>query len=238
MLEARSINAGYGKIQVLYNIDIVAHPKQITVIVGPNGSGKSTLLKTLAGYTTLYSGKILFKGKDISKLPPHKRARLGIAYMPQIGNVFSSLTVKENLIMAGLVLDKETFKIRLEEALRTYPIIKKFLHRKVRTLSGGERQMVAMAVAIIRRPEVVMFDEPSANLAPKLVSQVLNQIVELRDKLGVTIVLVEQNTKEALKIGDYAYLLVSGRVKFSGKAADLLNHPDFGKLYLGLSQSG
>jgi len=235
MIETKELNAGYGKIHVLYDVNFTAKPREITVIVGPNGSGKSTLLKTIMGLTTVYSGSIVFEGKDVTTLPPHERAKIGLAYLPQLESTFSNLTVKENLIMAGYMLDEDEFKDRLEMVKNVFPIIQQYWTKKVRYLSGGERQMVAMAMALLRKPKVMMFDEPTAHLAPKIAFQVLSKIIELRDTLGLTIVLVEQSARKALEIGDRAYLLVSGRTIFEGSAKELLAHPELGKLYLGIT---
>ena len=136
--------------------------------------------------------------------------------------------------MAGYILEERTLKERVEEVLEDFPILKDYLNRRAGTLSGGERQMLAMAMAMMRRPKIMLFDEPTGNLAPKIAVQVLNKIAELREKYGVTIILAEQNAKKALELGDRAILLVSGRVKFEGKSRDLLSHPELGKIYLGI----
>lgn len=235
MIETKELNAGYGKIHVLYDVNLIARPKEITVIVGPNGSGKSTLLKSIMGLTTIYSGSIVFENRDVTTMPPHERARIGIAYLPQLESTFSNLTVKENMVMAGYILEEDEYKDRLEMALNVFPIVKKYWNKKVKYLSGGERQMVAMAMALLRKPKVMMFDEPTAHLAPKITFQVLSKIIELRDVLGLTIILVEQSARKALEIGDRAYLLVSGRTIFEGGAKELLEHPELGKLYLGIT---
>ncbi|MCD6503982.1 ABC transporter ATP-binding protein [Candidatus Bathyarchaeota archaeon] len=234
MLKIENLNAGYKDIQVLFDVSLNVGEEEICVLVGPNGSGKSTLLKTVMGLTQIYSGEIRFNGETITGLPPHKITKLGIAYLPQIDNVFSNLKVKENLWMAGYILEERTLKERVEEVLEDFPILKDYLNRRAGTLSGGERQMLAMAMAMMRRPKIMLFDEPTGNLAPKIAVQVLNKIAELREKYGVTIILAEQNAKKALELGDRAILLVSGRVKFEGKSRDLLSHPELGKIYLGI----
>ncbi len=234
MLRTEQLNAGYGKLHILYDVMFEAPRREITVVVGPNGSGKSTLLKALFGLATIYSGRIVFEDNDITKLPPHLRARLGIAYVPQTDNVFTTLTVEENLRMAGYLLPPQELKDRIDLVLDVFPTLRQYLKRKAGTLSGGERQMLAIAMCLIRNAKLLLLDEPTAQLAPKIATYVLNKIVELRDRLGLTIVLVEQNAKKALEIGDKAYLLVSGRVVFSGKAQELLEHRELGKLYLGL----
>lgn len=235
MIQIKGLNAGYGKFQVLIDIDFTAEAKEITTIVGPNGSGKSTLLKSIMGLTSVYSGTVEFEAKDITSVPPHERALNGLAYLPQTESVFSTLTVRENLIMSGHALSKEAFEDRVEYVSTLYPVIKDYYNQKLRTLSGGERQMVAMAMSLLREPKVLLFDEPSAHLAPKVAFEVMSKIVELKDSLGLTIVIVEQAVKQALEIGTKAYLLANGRTIFAGDAQQLLTHKEFGRMYLGLA---
>ena len=235
MITIEKLNAGYGRLHILFDIDMHIGEKLITVIVGPNGSGKSTLLKSIFGIAKIYSGSIKFNGEEITGLAPHQIARRGIAYLPQTDNVFANLTVRENLMMASYTLDKETARERIDNVIELFPVLKKYMGRKSGTLSGGERQMLAMAMALIREPKVMMFDEPTGNLAPKLALEVLEKIKQLRDELGITIILVEQNARRALELGDKAYLLVSGRVSFEGEPRDLLEHAELSKLYLGIT---
>lgn len=236
MLRTINLYSGYGKLKVLFDINFKAKEKEITVVVGPNGAGKTTLLNSICGIATIHNGKVIFKNKEITGLPTHKVARLGIAYLPQMGNVFADLTVEENLRIAGYLLPKEEVRERINEVLDIFPKLRAFLRRKAGTLSGGERRMLAISMALIRKPEVLLLDEMTTDLAPILVKKVLEKVVELRDKLGLTIVLVEQHAKMALEIGDKAYLLVSGTIRFEGKSIDLLEHPEFAKLYLGISK--
>lgn len=235
MLEFEGINAGYGRIHVLFDIDTRVKDKSITVLVGPNGSGKSTLLKTIMGITRVYSGKILFNGNDIIGLPPHVVTKLGIAYLPQVNNVFVNLKVKENLLMAGYILSKEEADERARDVLEDFPVLREYMDKKAGTLSGGERQMLAMAMAMMRRPQIMLFDEPTGSLAPKLAFEVLDKIVDLRDNYGMTAVLAEQNARRALEHGDQAILLVSGKVMYLGDSRELLNHKELGKVYLGIT---
>lgn len=235
MLRLEGLNAGYGKLQILYDVSLVFPEGKISVIIGPNGSGKSTLLKTIFGLTKVYSGKILFDDKDITSLPPHRIASLGIAYLPQTNNVFENLTVEENLKMAGYTLSKEEFESRVSRSLDFFPQLKVYMKRKARQLSGGERQMLAIAMSLIRKPKLMMFDEPTAALAPKVAYQVLRSIVRLKNELGITVILVEQNAKAALEIADKASLLVSGKVVFDGPPGELLQNPELGKMYLGVT---
>ena len=234
MLVVRGLNAGYGKFSVLFDVNMEAEDKKITVIVGPNGSGKSTLLKSIFGLTTIYSGSIKLDGEELARYPPHEIAKKGVAYLPQTENVFVNLTVRENLIMASYALEKEVVEDRIEEVLAMFPVLKGMMNKRARTLSGGERRMLAIAMSLLRKPKLMMFDEPTTDLAPKIARQLLKKIVELRDELGLTIILVEQSAKRALEIGDKAYLLVDGRVNFEGTPEELLNHPRLSKLYLGI----
>jgi branched-chain amino acid transport system ATP-binding protein len=234
LLKVDQVSAGYGKLQILSDVSVVAEPTEVTVVVGPNGSGKSTLLKTIAGLTSIYSGTVEFDGKKISGMKPHEIARDGLAYLPQTEAVFTQLKVSENLKMAGYTIDENQFEQRVKETLLIFPKVSEFMEKKVVQLSGGERQMVAMMMALIRKPKVVMFDEPTANLAPKIATQVLDTIKSLAKAMGITVVLVEQNAKRALEMGDRAYLLVGGKRAFEGTSKELLGHQELAKMYLGL----
>ncbi|RLG88726.1 MAG: ABC transporter ATP-binding protein [Thermoprotei archaeon] len=236
MLETVHLYSGYGKLKVLFDINFKAREKEITVVVGPNGAGKTTLMNSICGIATIHKGKVVFEGKEITGMPTHKVARLGIAYLPQMGNVFAELTVEENLKIAGYLLPKEEVKDRIDEVLDIFPKLRAFLHRKAGTLSGGERRMLAISMALMRRPKILLLDEMTTDLAPILVKKVLEKVVELRDRLGLTIVLVEQHAKRALEIGDRAYLLVSGTMRFEGNPRELLEHPEFARLYLGITK--
>lgn len=236
-LQVEQISAGFGKLQILNEVSMEARPGEITVIVGPNGSGKSTLLKTITGLTNIYHGKVTLNGRSISGLPPHEIARLGIAYLPQTESTFTGLKVMENFRMAGYSVGQKDFERRLSEAFELFPQLRNYLESKVSSLSGGERQMVAMTMALVRNPSVIMFDEPTANLAPKIANQVLGTISSLAKAVGLTVLLVEQNARRALEIGDKAYLLVSGKSVFSGASRDLLEQKELGRLYFGLRAS-
>jgi branched-chain amino acid transport system ATP-binding protein len=235
IIHVDALNSGYANSHVLFGVDFEAKQKEITVVVGPNGSGKSTLLKSIFGLCAIYSGSIYYRGKKITGLAPHQVARKKIAYLPQVDNVFSNLTIRENLAMASYTLDSKIVSKRLPEIYETFPVLKKYEKSKADTLSGGERQMLAMGMALIRRPQVMLFDEPTASLSPKLADEVLSKIKQMRDDFGITIILVEQNVKRALKLGDYVYLLANGKGVFKGKPEELLTHPELGKLYLGIS---
>ena len=235
VIHVSDLNSGYVNSHILFGVDFEAKEKEITIIVGPNGSGKSTLLKSIFGLCDVYSGEISYLGKKITGLAPHEVARKKIAYLPQVNNVFSNLTIKENLTMASYTLDPKTQSSRLPEIFETFPILKEYEKSKASTLSGGERQMLAMAMALIRQPKVLLFDEPTASLSPKLADEVLSKIIQMRDNFGITVILVEQNVKRALKMGDYVYLLANGKGVFKGKSEELLANPELGKLYLGIN---
>lgn len=233
ILTIEGVNAGYGPIHVIYDLDLEVPEKEVTVIVGPNGVGKSTLLMAIMGSITLYSGKVTFLGEDITKDPPHIRTRKGIGYMPQVGNIFSRLKVKENLKMAAYTVDESQIQDRLETCYQLFPQIKPFGERSAGTLSGGERQMLSLSMALMRDPKLLMVDEPTAGLMPILVTDVLKKIADLRETLGLPILLVEQRARRALEVGDKAYMMRGGRFTFEGTAKDLLNHPQLTEMYLG-----
>jgi branched-chain amino acid transport system ATP-binding protein len=234
VLEVKGLRAGYGQMEIVSNVTFDVGDREVVAVVGPNGSGKSTLLKAVFGLCRVFAGAVLFRGEDVTRLPPHKRSRLGMAYLPQTGNVFESLTVRENLMLAAHDLGEEEVGKRLEGVLSLFPELGGLMRRKVRTLSGGERQIVALSMSLLRNPSLVMLDEPTAALAPRLVKQALKRVVELRDEAGVSIVLVEQNALSALEVSDKALLMVSGTVKFWGSSRELLEDRELAKTYLGL----
>ena len=234
MLKVDNICAGYGRLQILTDVTFEAFPGELTIVVGPNGSGKSTLLKSVAGLTNLYKGTITMDETTLSGHPPHIIARHGLAYLPQTESVFTKLTVTENFKMAAYMISRSEYGSRLKDALEVFPQLNVYLQSKVQNLSGGERQMVAMTMALLRKPQVIMFDEPTANLSPKYATEVLKTIQKLGKERGLTIVLVEQNARRALEIGDKAYLLVGGRNAFKGTARELLSHQELARMYLGM----
>jgi len=234
VLKVTGISAGYGNLQILDGVTMDATPGKITVVVGPNGSGKSTLLKSISGIASVFEGTIQVDDRVITHMSPTEVARSGVAYLPQTENVFTNLTVRENLRLAGYTVHERDYPQRFKVALEIFPQLSKYLSTKSANLSGGERQMVAMSMALMRKPTVVLFDEPTANLAPKVATQVLNTISSITKDMNLTTVLVEQNAKRALEIGSNAFLLVSGKTVFSGTCRELLDHKELGKLYLGL----
>lgn len=237
-LSVEGVSSGYGKLQILSDISLAATPGQLTIVVGPNGSGKSTLLKTIAGLTNMTKGTITLDGKTLSGLPAHAIARSGVAFLPQTDSTFAQLTVNENFKMAAYTVSKTDYDARIKDAFGIFPDLENYIGSKVNNLSGGERQMVAMTMALLRKPQLILFDEPTANLSPKYSTQVLKTIQALAKDRGLSIVLVEQNAKRALEVGDKAYLLVGGRNAFTGTAKELLSHQELAKLYLGVKVAG
>ena len=227
------VTAGYGGAPTLFDVSLEIPRGGITVIVGPNGAGKSTLLKTLFGLTRVFKGRVFFEGRDVTWLPPHERARLGMAFVFQLDNIFAGLTVMENLKLAGYDLPRRVFEERLEEVLEMFPRLRERLNQKAGTMSGGERQMLAMAIGVMRRPKVFLIDEPTAGLSPKLAKEVLSYVKTL-NKQGYTVVLVEQNVKAGLEIGHKGVLVVNGKIVFDGPASELAARRDLARMYLGL----
>jgi branched-chain amino acid transport system ATP-binding protein len=234
VIETKGLNVGYGPIHVIYDMDFKAPEGEVTVIVGPNGVGKTTLLKAIMGLSTVYSGQVFFKGEDISKAPPHQRTMMGIGYMPQTGNIFSKLSVEDNLRMAGYIMkDKDLVQDKKEMVLNLFPQLKDFMKRSAGTLSGGERQMLAESMVLIRDPKVMLVDEPTAGLMPKLVTDVLKKLGEMAEETGMPIIIVEQRARRALEVGDYAYMMRGGNFTYEGRAKELLEHPQLTEMYLG-----
>ena len=235
IVQVNDLSSGYANSHILFGVDFEAKEKKITIVIGPNGCGKSTLIKSIFGLATVYSGQIRLYKKTITGMLPHNVAKEKIAYMPQVNNIFANLTIRENLIMAGYTVDPKTVAERIPSVLEMFPVLKKYEYTKAATLSGGERQMLGMGMALIRKPTVMLFDEPTAGLSPKLAHEVLDKIKDLKENFGITIILVEQNVRRALKFGDWVYLLASGKNVFSGTPDELLAHPDLGRLYLGIN---
>ncbi len=234
LLEVDSINAGYGKAQILFDVSLTVKKAKVTGLMGPNGSGKSTVLKTIFGLSRLYSGSILYKDEEVGGLKPHEVARLGIAYLPQVGNVYSNLTVQENLTMAGYSLPKDELDSGIHEVLAVFPQLKRYVGKKALVLSGGERQMLAMASALLREPALMMLDEPGTNLSPKLVDMVFDKITELNTSHNMTIFVVEQHVNKLLEVCEEIYCLVAGRIKFGCEASEFAEAEKQFELFLGL----
>jgi branched-chain amino acid transport system ATP-binding protein len=234
-IKVRSAEAGYVQdVNVLNGIDIDLDEGEIVTVIGPNGSGKSTLLKVIVGYLPLSSGSIEVDGTPVLQEPVHRRClKHAIGYVPQLDNVFRPLTVKENLDVGGQHMDRSRRKERIAELMDSYPLLGKKARSRADTLSGGERQIVAIARALMTKPNHLLLDESSAGLSPALTIQVFDAISEIAHREKVSILLVEQNAAQALDISDRAYVLVVGRVVMSGRAGDVLANEEVRHLYLG-----
>ena len=231
MLRLESVTAGYTDENIIHEVTLEVEKGEIVSIIGPNGSGKSTLMKSVFGLTRMRGGRIRFLGQDVTGKRPDELVRLGLAYVPQERNVFSSLTVKENLEMGGVSLAGE-MEERLEGVLELFPRLAERLGQRAGTLSGGEQKMLAVGRAMVTNPSLLMLDEPSAALSPKVMGQLFAEIEEI-NRRGVTILMVEQNARRALAISDRGYILEMGRNRFQGPAKSLLDNPEVCSLYLG-----
>lgn len=231
ILQAEGISAGYAELDILQDVSLKVKTDQIVSIIGPNGAGKSTLLKAIFGILKPRKGRIVLKDEDITGLKPNKIARKGISYVPQVSNVFPSLTIQENLEM-GAFIRTDDFSGRMEEIYNLFPTLREKRKQKAGQLSGGQRQMVAMGRALMLDPIVLLLDEPSAGLAPLLVSTIFEKILDI-NKTGVSIAIVEQNAKEALKMADHGYVLAMGRNVLDDDGDSLLENEKVAKLYLG-----
>ena len=233
ILEANNIIAGYGKSEILHGVSISLGEGESITIIGPNGAGKSTLLKAIMGYITIFAGDISWKGEDITQLKPHEKVIRGFGYVPQLGNVFPSLTVRENLEMGGFIQTKEMVKGRMEKSFQLFPILAERLKQKAGTLSGGERQLLGMARALMSEPEILMLDEPSAGLSPKMAEEVFLTIADIHEKLGSAILIIEQDAYRSLSISDRGYVLVMGGNEFEDSADKILSNQKIREAYLG-----
>ena len=233
MLQVEALVAGYEPGAPIVNgADLTLAAGEILAVLGPNGAGKSTLAKAIAGLVPVETGRLRLGGRDITACPSHERVGLGLAFVPQTENVFAQMTVADNLRLAGDLLPRRIAAQRTAEIYRLFPDLERAKGAPAGRLSGGQRQMLAVARALITAPRVMILDEPSAGLSPKLTGLVFDKIAELR-RTGVAILLVEQNTRAALAIADRALVLVEGRKRHEGPAAALADDPALAELYLG-----
>lgn len=232
ILILENVSGGYGKLPVVFDVDLKVYEGETIAVIGPNGSGKSTLMKIVAGVATIHSGRILFKNEEITSVPAYIRTIKGLGYLPQVDNIFPHLTVQENLEMGGYNLSKEMLRDRIRMIFQLFPEIEKKKMQKAGTLSGGERQMVALGRVLINNPDLIILDEPSANLAPKLVSKIFEKIREIKN-MGKTIVLVEQHAKKALEYSDRGVVMRSGRIVLTGRGDELVNSTELRQAFLG-----
>jgi neutral amino acid transport system ATP-binding protein len=231
VLRTEELVAGYvPEVDILNGVSIAVREREIVTVIGPNGAGKSTLIKTIFGLLHPRGGTIVFEGDDIAALKPHECARRGLSYVPQLDNVFPSLTVEENLEMGSL--DTSTTGAQVDRMYELFPRLGERRTQAVGTMSGGERQMVAMARALMPDPKVLLLDEPSAGLAPAFVDAIFEKVEDI-NREGVTIVMVEQNARRALAMSDRGYVLDLGKERFQGPGKELLTDPKVTELYLG-----
>ncbi len=231
MLKVKNLNVFYGVIHAVKGINFEVPNGRIVTLIGANGAGKSSTLKAIIGLVKP-KGSIVFKDKEISRLPAHEIAKSGIALVPEGRRVFVNLTILENLRMGGFNKDPKELEPLYEKMFEIFPILKERAHQKAGTLSGGEQQMLAIARALMSEPELLMLDEPSLGLAPLIVSEVFDILKELNNQ-GRTILLVEQNAAQALKLADYGYVLENGTIALEGEAKGLLENDEVRKRYLG-----
>lgn len=232
-LEVRDLVGGYVKdVDILRGIDLHVGQQEIVTIIGPNGAGKSTLVKAAFGLAKVRSGQVLLNGEDVTGTPTNVLVRRGIGYVPQRQNVFATLSVHDNLLMGG-VTRRDIIDERIERMYEVFPRLKERAKQHAGTLSGGERQMVAFARALMPRPSVMLLDEPSAGLAPRIVGEVFELVQRIRDEANVSVLLVEQNARRGLAIADRGYVLDQGTTAYEGTGAALLDDPKVGELYLG-----
>jgi len=231
LLQVSDVVSGYGETEILHSVSITVDEGQIVTIIGPNGSGKSTLLKTIFGLIRPKKGQVLLNGEDITGIAPETIVRKGLCYVPQSSNVFPSLSVHENLEM-GAFIRTDDFRHRLQEVYNLFPDLVERRNDRAGTLSGGQRQMLAVARALMLDPVMLLLDEPSAGLAPNLVTSVLGKILGI-NSAGVAILLVEQNARQALKLSGWGYVLASGQNQLEDKGENLLKNPEVARLYLG-----
>ena len=228
-LDVAGVDSGYGEVQVLRDLTLHLESDEIVCIIGPNGAGKSTVLKTVFGLLKPWTGSVELSGRDITGEEPEDLVRMG--YVPQVDNVFSSLTIDENLKMGG-VARSEGLQARIDELYDQFSILDEKRSAKARTLSGGQRQVLAFARALVMEPEVLLIDEPSAGLAPNIVQSVFEDVKTVNE-LGTAVLMVEQNAREGLGISDRGYVLDQGTVAYEGDADGLLDDPEVSRLYMG-----
>ena len=232
LLKAHNIVSGYGKTDILHGVSVYVDQDEIVTVIGPNGAGKSTLFKTIMGYLIPSKGSILFSGEDVTTFEPNKKVEKGMAYVPQLENVFPTLTVQENLEMGGFSKESAAVRKGIEYAFSTFPVLGDKRNKRASTLSGGERQMLGMGRALMTQPSLILLDEPSAGLAPKITEAVFNQIRSLHEE-GIAFIIIEQDAYGSLNISDRGYVLAMGQNQFDDSADKILNNDQIREAYLG-----
>lgn len=231
-LSVRDLVAGYGGLDILHGVSIDVGPNEIVTIIGPNGAGKSTLLKSIFGLVRPKSGSVTFIGEEVAGERPNRLVEKGMCFVPQSRNVFPRLTVEENLQLGGYILNTD-LRERIARVYELFPPLKEKRRQPAGTLSGGQQQMVAIGRAFMLQPKLLLLDEPTAGLSPAFSRLILEKVVEINGEAGVPILMIEQNAKAALAMSHRAYILTMGRNRMDGFAADLLENPEVGRLFLG-----
>ena len=234
-LQIKNLSAGYGKMEILHNFNLLVDKAQSLCLIGPNGAGKSTILHSIYGFTNIFSGQIEIDGKEITNLTPAEKLKsVGIAYILQDNSVFPDMTVEENLLMGGYIKDKteESYQ-EAQKVLQKYERLNKRKSQPAKVLSGGERRLLEISRALVMRPSILLVDEPSIGLEPRYIEMVFEILDDLQKNEKKTIIMVEQNAKKGLEFADIGYVLVSGQTAIVGEGNDLLKNPDVGRLFLG-----
>lgn len=231
LLEVSDVAAGYGETEILHGVSIAVNEGDVVTIIGPNGCGKSTLLKVIVGLVRARDGSVKFRGSEISNRPPEHLGRIGLCYVPQTSNIFPSMSIRENLEM-GAFIRKDDYQPRIEEMFEMFPDLAVRPSQKAANLSGGQRQMLAIARALMLDPALLLLDEPSAGLSPAVMGMMFERIESI-NRTGVSLLLVEQNAREALRMSDRGYVMVAGENRLEDSGADLLDNPEVNRLYLG-----
>ncbi|CAM5206611.1 ABC-type branched-subunit amino acid transport system ATPase component OS=Castellaniella defragrans OX=75697 GN=HNR28_001739 PE=3 SV=1 [Castellaniella defragrans] len=236
ILQAEGLVAGYGDTEILHEVRLDVTEGHITTIIGPNGAGKSTLLKALMGYLTPRAGHVQFDGEDVTSVPAHIRVSRGIAFVPQLDNVFPSLTVEENLKMGGYTLHRDQLAAHIAAQYERFPRLAERRRQRVHTMSGGERQMLALARALMTDPRLLLLDEPTAALSPRIAAEVFEKIQEINAQ-GRTVLIVEQNAELSLRASTFGIVMADGRNAFEGPASRILADEKIREAYLGTAKS-
>ena len=231
LLDVAGVVAGYGETEILHGVSMSVDQGEVVTIIGPNGCGKSTLMKAIVGLVRVRTGTVCFQERDISGQPPERIVRNGLCYVPQSNNVFPTLTIRENLEMGAFVRNDD-HRGRIEEMFQLFPDLAQRPGQRAGSLSGGQRQMLAIARALMLDPVLLLLDEPSAGLSPAMMDHVFERIREINES-GVAVLLVEQNAREALNMSDRGYVLVAGENRLEDTGKDLLDNPEVARLYLG-----
>jgi ABC-type branched-subunit amino acid transport system ATPase component len=232
-LRAEHITSGYGGVPVVQEVSIDVGPGEVVAVIGPNGAGKSTLLKSLVGILRVTDGRVWLGSADVTNHAPEELARRGVGYVPQVNDIFEPLTVVENLEMGGYLLKRDQIKGRIDEVMTVFPALPPMLKRRADKLSGGERKMLAIARVLMLDPKVLILDEPTANLSPKLADTLLRDHVRRLANLGKAVLLVEQRARAAMEVATWMIVLVSGSTRLEGRPGELLGRQDFEGLFLG-----